>query len=328
MPLNEGFSRFEIVVIGHLTIDQIEYNGQTRYAMGGPPAYAMVAPALGMKRIGIISRIGRDFPDEYLQILRDSGLNLDGLLTASTTTLFVNRYDGKGDRIQHAEQVAASITVEDIPSQFWNTAWMHLSPVLKEVDSCIIPEAHRRGVKVSVDVQGFIRNRVSERDSRIIAQSWESFSDVAPQIDILKADVNEICQLTQQTAFDDAAHLVFEAGCPLVLITWGQRGAFLYSENSLKEIPTIPSYAVVDHTGSGDVFSISFLFEFQRTGRPLWSAFFAATTASFNIETPGPTEFPDAEAVTSRLRRFLSLPGNRKFTDQLLNEPGPTECPL
>ena len=82
---------FDLVIIGHITVDQIEFGSQTRYEMGGPPAYAMVAPALGMKRVAIISRIGEDFPHEYFQILRKSGLHLSGILPTPTTTLFVNR---------------------------------------------------------------------------------------------------------------------------------------------------------------------------------------------------------------------------------------------
>lgn len=328
MSHGEEPQRFELVVIGHITVDQIEMGTQTRYGMGGPPAYAMVAPALGMKHVGIVARIGKDFPEEYLDRLRASGLNLSGVLNAPTNTLFVNRYDMKGNRMQQAPRVADSITVEDIPTTHWKTLWMHLSPVLREVDSRIISEAHRRGLKVSVDIQGFIRNRLSVQEPDIIPCRWEMFPEIAAEIDVLKAEVSEICQLTQQTSVHDAARLVQEAGCPLVLITKGQRGSFIYLQDSLHEVPAIPSQAVVDFTGSGDVFSISFLVEMERTSRPIWSAYFASTVASFNIETPGPTDFPTTQTVNQRLQKFLQLPRNRNHLKLILEEPGPGDCPI
>jgi len=320
--------RFDLVIIGHLTVDQIEIGSQTRYGMGGPPAYAMVAPALGMKHAAIISRIGEDFPTEYLHILRSSGLHLSGILPTPTTTLFINRYDATGNRTQQAPKVAEEIRVEDIPESHWNTKWMLLSPVLQEVDSRIISEAHHKGIKVLVDVQGFLRNRVSVQQPDIIPCRWEMFPEIATCIDVLKADASEICQLTQQTSIQAAAHFVQDAGCPTALITHGQRGSLIYLENSLHEVPAIPSQTVVDFTGSGDVFSVSFLFELERTGRPLWSAFFASTAASFNIETLGPVDFPNAESVSQRLQRFLQLPGNREYLKLVLEEPGLSPCPV
>ena len=328
MSKGDQSPRFDLVIIGHITVDQIEIDLQTRYEIGGPPAYAMVAPALGMKHAGIISRIGEDFPTEYLHILRSSGLDLSGILTSPRTTLFVNRYDAKGNRKQQASEVAEVIWVEDISEAHWNTKWMHLSPVLQEVDSRIISEAYHRGVKVSVDVQGFIRNRLSVQQPDIIPCRWETFPDVVARIEVLKADVSEIYQLTQQTSIHEAARFVHEAGCPIVLITQGQRGSCIYIQDTLHEVPAIPSQAVVDFTGSGDVFSISFIFELERTGRPIWSAFFASTAASFNIETPGPINFPTAQSVTQRLLQFLQLPGNRDHLNRVLEEPGPSPCPV
>jgi sugar/nucleoside kinase (ribokinase family) len=328
LPHGEESHRFKIVVIGHITVDKITIGTRTRYEMGGPSAYAMVAPTLGMNPAAIISRVGKDFPAKYLQVLRASGLHPSGILLNSTTTLFVNRYNSQGDRTQQAPQVADLIMVDDIPSTHWNTTWMHLSPVLKEVDSHVILEAKRRGIWVSVDVQGFIRDRISAQEPDVIPCPWEEFPNVASKIDVLKADVEEICHLTQQSTVQDAAQLVQNAGCPLILITRGQRGSFIFSNDTLQEVPAIPSQTVVDFTGSGDVFAISFLFEFGRTGRPVWSAFFASTVASFNIETPGPTGFPSIQSVSQRLQQFLQLPGNQKYLELILEEPGPGKCPI
>ena len=320
--------RFNLVVVGNLTIDRIIFDEDQRQEMGGPPAYAMVAPALGAEKVGIVSNVGSDFPKSYLSQLADAGLDISGITQQKDTTKFVNRYNKDGTRTQEVPALGHDITSSDVPTGFWDSQWMHISPVLQEVESSIIIKAKQKGAHVSVDVQGYVRKRTSDQDHRISPSQWQSFPDVAKDIDVLKADVDEICHLTQQTTFEKGARVAHEMGCNLILITRGQEGSFLYANDRLYEIPALPPDIVVDHTGSGDVFVISFSIEFQRTKRPLWSAFFASSCASFNVETPGPTNFPSSKEVTNRLRTFLSDSKQQNNVELLLNETGPFDCPL
>lgn len=320
-------SRFDLVVVGHLTIDLIKTGEEEQKRLGGPPAYAMVASSLGLKNVGIVSRIGKKFPREYYEILVASGLNLEGIIRDEETTEFINEYSKDGHRIQFANHVANFLTSTDVPKPYWNTEWMHISPVLGETDSSLIVTAKKHQVKVSVDAQGFVRKR-SETENRIIGCEWPDFVKVASEIDILKADVDEIKHLTQKPTYQKAAKAIHQMGCPIILITQGQQGSFLSQETSLIKIPPMTPEKVVDHTGSGDVFAISFLIEYQHTKRPLWSAFFASSAASLNLETPGPSSFPSYQEVLSRLRGYLSTPANRDIAELLINEPGPGDCPL
>lgn len=320
--------KFNLVVVGHLTIDFFEFEEEQRKEMGGPPAYAMIAPALGMEKVGIVSHIGQDFPENYISQLTEAGLDVSGISRNNESTQFINKYTEGGKRTQEVKTIGRPIQIKDFPKHFWNTDWMHLSPVLQEVDTNIIPKVKEAGIKVSVDAQGFVRKRTSSNDHSITSCHWKEFPNVAPFIDILKADTDELCQLTQKTDFTDAAKTAYEIGVNLILITRGHHGSYLYSKKGLLEIPALPPQTIVDHTGSGDVFAISFIFEYQRTSRPIWSAFFASSSASYNVETPGPTCFPSFQRVTNRLRSFLSNPNQREYVKQILNEPGPSECPL
>jgi sugar/nucleoside kinase (ribokinase family) len=319
--------RFDLVIVGHLTIDSMRCGEEEHKMMGGPPAYAMVGPALGLGHVGIVTRIGKEFPQKYYDTLASSGLNLDGVIQSKETTQFINIYTQNGNRIQYATAIADRLTSSDVPEPYWNTNWMHISPVLGETDASLITTAKAYNVKVSVDVQGFVRKR-SEQDHKIVGCEWPEFSTVVSKIDILKADIDEIIHLTQKPTYQEAAKAIHEMGCPLILITWGQHGAFLSQGSSFSKIPAITPNGVVDHTGSGDVFAISFLAEYQQTQRPLWSAFFASSCASFNVETPGPSHFPSHDDVINRLRSFLAITENQHHSIDLINEPGPSDCPL
>ncbi|MFX1565146.1 MAG: carbohydrate kinase family protein [Promethearchaeota archaeon] len=318
---------FDIIVVGHITIDQIKYGDGTRKEIGGSSAFAMVGPALGLKRVGVVARVGKDFPEPYMERLSSSGLDLEGLTQNNKTTHFTNIYNEQGDRRQRVDSVANKLTKRDVPDSYWNTTWMHFSPVIGEVDSALISDAKEHGAKISVDVQGFVRTQKKE-DTTIEGCDWEEFPKYAEMIEILKADTQELCQLAQKSEFRQAANSIHQLGVHIILITRGYKGSYLSLRNGLHRIPIIPVKQVIDHTGSGDVFAISFLREYETSNRPLWSAYFAATVASFNLESPGPTNFPSYEEVLHRLRAFLTLPKNREHIELLLNEPGPGNCPI
>ncbi|MFX1342451.1 MAG: hypothetical protein ACFFAL_07100, partial [Promethearchaeota archaeon] len=92
--------RFNLVVVGNLTIDRIMFDEEERQEMGGPPAYAMVAPALGAEKVGIVSNVGSNFPKSYLLHLTEAGLDISGITHQKDTTQFVNKYNKDGTRTQ------------------------------------------------------------------------------------------------------------------------------------------------------------------------------------------------------------------------------------
>jgi sugar/nucleoside kinase (ribokinase family) len=318
--------RYDLVVVGHLTMDVNVMEGRRLVELGGPPAYAMCVPALGMHRVGIASRVGNDFPQIYFRRLNKAGLDLSGLQRGTATTHFLNEYNEDGHRTQEVTAVADPIHVADIPNAFWHTQWVHASPVLQEVDPAIIETAKQHHAKVSVDIQGFLRRIKMNERKRIEACSWDNFAQAARYIDILKCDVEELRQLTGITDIAEAAASAHKAGSNLVLVTDGIRGSYVYNGTAVFSVPAIPPRKTVDHTGSGDVYAMSFLVEYSRTRRVLWSAYFAAASASFNVETPGARQFPSYRQVTRRLRGYLRMPEHRNDVERLTEESESSSC--
>jgi len=288
----------------------------------------MCTPALGLRRVGIVSSVGDDFPPGYLRRLARAGLDLIGLQRGRVTTHFLNEYSEDGHRTQEVTAVADPIRISDVPETFWRAQWVHVSPVLQEVDLAIITAAKQRRAKVSVDIQGFVRRIKSDDMKRIEACPWKGFSRVARHIDVLKCDVEEIRQLTGRSDIAAAAASAHKAGSNLVLVTDSIRGSYVCHASTIHHVPAIPPRKTVDHTGCGDVYAMSFLVEYERSQRPLWSAYFAAASASFNVETPGATGFPDYDDVAKRLRAYLSNPEHRSDVEALHDEEGPRPCPI
>lgn len=327
MTSQSALQPYDLVVVGHLTMDINLVRGRRLVELGGPSAYAMCALALGLPRVGIVSRVGNDFPQSYFRRLEKAGLDLTGLQRGNATTHFLNEYSEDGHRTQEVTAVADPIRVTDIPGTLWRAQWVHVSPVLQEVDPAVIAAAKQHHAKVSVDVQGFVRRIKPDDQKRIEACPWKGFSRVARYIDVLKCDVEEIRQLTALSDIGEAAASAHKAGSKLVLVTDGIRGSYLSYGATIRRVPAVPPRETVDHTGCGDVYAMSFLVEFERSRRPLWSAYFAAASASFNIETPGATGFPGYGQVSKRLRSYLSKPEHRSDAKTLADEEPVTSCP-
>ncbi len=311
---------YDLVVVGHVALDETITQEEKGIVLGGPPSYAMAARSMGLQRVGLVSVIGDDFPVAYLKRLAEGGMDLEGLRHGHHTTRFVNKYDEEGRRTQHVPHIAEKINTRDIPKTYWRTKWMHISPVLQEVNPRIIASAKHRDIQVSVDIQGFVRRRNTRKNDIVEACPWNTFSKVAANIDVLKGDTEEIRQLTGELDLEPAAHSAFTQSKAIVLITDGDRGAYLYQGETLQHIPPFTPFCVVDHTGCGDVFSVAFIIGYERTKRPLWSAYFASAAASFNVETLGPHKFPDLVTVEQRFQRFLAKPENSHHLELLKEE--------
>ncbi|MFX1563671.1 MAG: carbohydrate kinase family protein, partial [Promethearchaeota archaeon] len=243
---------YDLVVVGHLSIDYTITSEEQRTTLGGPPAYAMVARSLGLENVGLVTVIGSDFPNEYLRRLGDTGLNLDGVRRGQVTTHFTNRYFENRERIQQVATIADSIRVSDFPLPYWKTRWMYFSPIMQEIDPSIIKLAKQRGARVAVDIQGYVRRNNPELENRVEPCSWKSFPDVAAHIDILKSHINEASQLTGQSNVKRAAQHIYEAGSKIILITDGHRGSYIYFDDNLHSIPALPPHHTIDSRGCGD----------------------------------------------------------------------------
>ncbi|MBO4547639.1 MAG: sugar kinase, partial [Abditibacteriota bacterium] len=78
--------RTDLIITGSLAFDTVKTRDEQRYrVLGGAAVYASVAAAK-FCRPGIVSIAGRDFPDEYRDLLTGCGVDITGLVTGSGET--------------------------------------------------------------------------------------------------------------------------------------------------------------------------------------------------------------------------------------------------
>ncbi len=289
-----------IVIIGHFSIDTIIIDNEKWQALGGVPAYSQVIPKLG-ETVGVVSIVGTDFPDAFWKSLRASGIDLRGIhVKGEHSTSFTNIYDKEGNRIQIVEHVAQKIELQDIPEEYQNAKWIHIGPILNEIDTKTILQLERNGFTISIDPQGFLRKRLN--DGRIVPQKWKDANRVLERIFLLKCDEREIVELTGTEDIGTAAKAIIDLGTRVVIVTRSERGSIIFTNNKEYKIPAYLPEKIVDTTGAGDTYMMGFIVEFLKTKSIKKAGHFASAVASYNIETKGPTGFPSRKSVKKRMQ--------------------------
>lgn len=293
----------EIVVVGHLSRDLIITPEQTRESLGGGPAYAMIAPHIGALGAGIVTRVGSDFEQSYIDILKNSNLDLTGFRTAGKySTRFVNEYNKNGERTQRVEHVAPEIRSGDLLPSHLQANIIHFTPLLNEIHPSCIEAARTFGALVSVDVQGYTRHLDGET---VVARPWNDASAVLKHVDVVKCNQDELEFILGMKSELGAVTHVLSLGPRIVVVTKDQSGSTVYTRNSQIDIPLVLADSLVDSTGSGDTYIIGFLLEYMRTGDVKRSGLFGATCASFNVESLGPNNLPTREKIERRMKPYL-----------------------
>jgi sugar/nucleoside kinase (ribokinase family) len=209
---------------------------------------------------------------------------LDGiaahLLPSEVNTVFDNRYDGSGQRVQVVESIAGPISPDDIPGDWTHPGLVLLGPVARELTSqwaAIFPDA-----LVGVAAQGWLRSWDAE--GHVAQARWHDAEAV-----LRRADVVVLSKEDVRGEQDYIAELATQAR--LLVVTEGRNGCTVYRGGT--PYPVAPRAArEVDPTGAGDVFAAAFLIRLAETTDVLQAAHFANVVASMSVEATGMAGIP------------------------------------
>ncbi|KPV62462.1 MAG: putative sugar kinase [Candidatus Bathyarchaeota archaeon BA1] len=296
---------FDLIVFGHLTHDIIVTSDKGIHeSLGGVATYTSLTAAKLGAVVGVVTKVGMDFRDEYLEYLQKAKIDLLGLeVKMGKTTVFENSYDEWGKRTQRLLSHMEPIGSEDIPAAYFNAKCFHFGPVFHEISYDTIKLARAKRILTSLDPQGYCRERGPNHVVEL--RRWVEAKEVLPYVDILKCDETEAEKLTGTGDLGKAAKLIYGLGPSIVLITQGVKGSILCYEDALERVPVIPAEKLVDSTGAGDAYAAGFIVEYLRTKDPKRSALYASCVASFVVEGVGTTTLPIRGMVMKRLHAFL-----------------------
>ncbi|MEM2635178.1 MAG: PfkB family carbohydrate kinase [Nitrososphaerales archaeon] len=282
----------KIAIAGHVAIDTIISKDFQITSLGGPPCYAGLTARNLNSNVWLITKIGYDFPDQYMVWLSKNQLNFakDFRSQIKPTTHFKIILKDN-ERELYLQAKCEDIEVTQLDSLSFDG--MIVSPIVGEISLDFLKRVSKVSSIIYLDPQGFLRafNSYGKCYLKPIEYEIEKWAK------IMKVDNEEAFQITGQKDLKQASIILRKKGVSIVLAT-DKRCVLLFYENNSYKIPT-PSVKVIDTTGAGDIFAGAFLTTYLKCNDPLWSACVATTASSISIQYRGLAKIPESKKIYS-----------------------------
>jgi sugar/nucleoside kinase (ribokinase family) len=290
----------DVAVVGHFAVDTLLLpNRQPVLMLGGSVAYVSLVARRLEANVKVVSRVGGDFPEDYMRWLKREGVELSGVVKheAEKTTRFELAYSiDLSERKLKLKSRGSPLAMEELPADLRAKA-IHIAPIDGEISIELIENLRRCTDVLSLDPQGMLRKFDDEGNVLDCSMMDASLLDL---VDVYKSSLNEIRILTGQSDLEAAMREVHDHGVKTVLVTMGGKGAVLSAEEAVYNIPACKPEALLDPTGAGDAFIGGFLTELSRNKDAFWSACVGSAAASFVVEGLGPTCLGRREEIYKR----------------------------
>ena len=251
----------DLVVLGHVSIDHIRFPGRKETLLpGGGAAAVATSAALAGARVGLVTKVGEDFPKEWLEKLA-STLDVRGVQILPEKTIhiyMIYHEDGSVDAPVDMG-VAENMGETPIPEDYLNASIFHVAPIPPEEQLKALKRLE--GKRISLDF-----NPTYMEDYR---EKKDLMREIVSHVEVIFPNEREAMTITGAQSVKEAAETLHEWGAELVVVTRGEKGVLIYNGN-FREFPALPigEDEVVDPTGAGDAFAGGFLAGYSK-GKPV-----------------------------------------------------------
>jgi ribokinase len=239
----------DVLIIGTMALDTIETPfGRVEKALGGSATYASFAASF-FSRPAIISVIGRDFPNEYLELLRKRDIGLNGLKMEDKTFHWEGFYefDMNEAKTKKTELNSLENFRVQVPEDYRDIKYVFLANIDPELQHETLRQM-RKPEFVVLDTMNFW-----------ISHKKKQLTEVIKKVDILLLNDGEARQLFGTVSLVKAANDALSLGPRAVIVKKGEHGALLFTKNKHFSAPSYPLEDIKDPTGCGDSFGGAFI---------------------------------------------------------------------
>ncbi|ASJ01560.1 carbohydrate kinase family protein [Thermococcus gorgonarius] len=247
--------RFDLVVLGHVSIDHIRMPGKPELILpGGAAAAVATSAALAGAKVGLVTKVGEDFPGEWLEKLA-SILDVRGVhvLPGKTMHIYmIYHEDGSVDapvEIGVAERMGET----PIPEEYMEAKFFHIAPIPPEEQLKALKRLE--GKRISLDFNPTYYEDYKRRP--------ELVRELVERSEIIFPNEREAMLITGLKDVRKSAEQLYSWGVELVVVTRGEKGVLIY-DGDFHEFPALPVEGEIDPTGAGDAFAGGFLAGYSR----------------------------------------------------------------
>ena len=298
-----------LLVLGSVAFDDVKTpSGMRERVLGGSATFFAWAAATFVQT-DLIAAVGRDFPDEFMQLLRGRGIGLDGLVKMEDVDTF--HWSGRyGDDLNVAQTNWVKLNVLGrwkpvVPEKLRNHPFVFLANDSPQNQLTTLGQIGRPKLVLC-----------DTRDMWI-DQDRAGLEQVMKRTDGIVLNDGEARQLTGERNLIRAARKLHTLGSRIAIVKKGEHGAFLSVEGKGFALPAYPVAEVVDPTGAGDSFAGGLMGWLARSGTvdfaALKQAMAAGTIAAsfcvedFSLDRMKTLDLATFERRMSEFRQFLTL---------------------
>lgn len=297
-----------LLVVGTVAFDAIETPfGKTDKIVGGAASYISLAASYFYKNIHLVSVVGDDFPQEFLDILKKQGANLEGLqIKAGQKSFFwAGKYHNdlnSRDTLDTQLNVLADFD-PIVPESAKSPDFLMLGNLVPAVQQKVISQLTKRPKLIVLDTMNFWMDI-----------AMDDLKKTLTMVDVLTINDSEARQLSGEYSLVKAAQKILKMGPKVLVIKKGEHGALLFNNEEVFFAPALPLEEVFDPTGAGDSFAGGFIgylaktqdISFENMKRAI---IFGSAMASFTVERFGTERLIGLtqEKIDERLQEFVEI---------------------
>lgn len=297
-----------LLTVGTVAFDKLESPfGKTDKILGGAATYIGMASSLLGVDTAIVSVVGGDFPQEYIDLLISKGINLDGLEIVKEGKTFF--WEGKyHNDLNTRDTLATELNVLEtfnpvVPQDRKSPDVLMLGNLHPLVQKGVLTQLDYRPGLVVLDTMNFWMDC-----------AWNELMDVIKDVDVISINDEEARQMSGEYSLVKAAKKIMTFGPKTVIIKKGEHGALLFQGEQVFFAPALPLEDVFDPTGAGDTFAGGFSgylaktndYSFDNMKRAIvyGSALASVTCEKFGTESLGALT---RDGLAERLKAFKKL---------------------
>ena len=298
----------KLLIVGTVAFDAIETPfGKTDKILGGAATYIGLSASFFNLKSAIVSVVGDDFPQEYLDLLSDRNIDISGLeiVIGGKTFFWSGKYHNdlnSRDTLETQLNVLADFQPR-VPDDFKDSDVVMLGNLHPLVQASVLDQMEQKPKLVVLDTMNFWMDC-----------ALPELLEVISRVDVITINDEEARQLSGEYSLVKAAAKIHKMGPKYVVIKKGEHGALLFHDQQVFFAPALPLEEVFDPTGAGDTFAGGFSGFLAQSENISFNnmknaIIYGSNLASFCVEKFGTERMVDLESdeVTSRLQQFKAL---------------------